>query len=68
MNYKSQKTYSDTLIPDYGYSSQLYQDKYSKYNETSHLHHQRKNNIQDPSNLQEYEKLNDKINRNKQII
>lgn len=70
MNYKTQKTYSDTLIPaDYGYSSELYEDKYkNKYNETSHLQQQRKKNIDDASSLKEYEKLNDKINRNKLII
>ena len=69
MNHKSHKTYSDTLIPDYGYSSELYEDKYNnKYNETSHLQHQRKMDIDDASSLKEYERLNDKINRNKQII
>lgn len=75
MTYKPAKAYSETLIPDYAYSGELYdkdadRNKNNKYYETYHGPQQRKGMdlISDSKSLKEYERLNEKINRNKLMI
>lgn len=74
MTYKPSKAYSETLIPDYAYSGEYYEkdaerNKNNKYYDT-YRGQQRKNIdlISDSKSLKDYERLNEKINRNKQMI
>lgn len=75
MTYKPAKAYSETLIPDYAYSGDIYDrdfptgNKNNKY-ETYRGPQNRKGMdlINDSKSLKEYERLNEKINRNKQMI
>lgn len=70
MTYKPTKAYSETLIPDTAYSSDFYDSSTRKYHDTYRAPQSRKNLdlINDSKSLKEYERLNEKINRNKQMI
>jgi hypothetical protein len=65
MTYKPAKAYSETLIPDYAYSGELYdkdadRNKNNKYYETYRGPQQRRGMdlISDSKSLKEYERLN----------
>ena len=65
MTYKPSKTYSETLIPDYAYSGDLYdkdaeRNKNNKYYETYRGPQQRKgmDYVSDSKSLKDYERLN----------
>lgn len=70
------KAYSETLIPDYAYSGDACErdfpdrNKNNKYYDTYRGQPNRKGMelINDTKSLKEYERLNEKINRNKQMI
>jgi hypothetical protein len=75
MTYKPAKAYSETLIPDNAYSGDIYDKEFpgstrnNKY-ETYRGQQNRKgiDLMYESKSLKDYERLNEKINRNKQMI
>lgn len=64
MSSKTSRPYSDSLIPDYAYSGEVHEkEESSRYYDTY-----RGKAIDSSSSIREYERINDKINRNKQLI
>lgn len=64
MSSKTSRPYSDSLIPDYAYSGEVY----DKEDGSKYLDNYRGKAVDSSASIKEYERLNDKINRNKQII
>lgn len=69
MSFKSTKALSETLIPDYAYSGDFYEQQANNKQYDTYRGQKRGMELIDESkSLKDYERLNEKINRNKQLI